>query len=340
MRRPRTRRAWDGLADDLAPRAQGARHASSTPAARVIGDSDVAAGRASPASRTTRRPEVAAALAGKPSRRALQHHGPRRDFMYVAAPMPLPGGTTRRRAARRCRSTEVRRGDPAPARMLVGALLGRAARRRRRPCQRGGAVLSRACAADRRGAPDGAGDLETRLRPGGQRRDGRARASRSTTMAGSLATTVTSLRTRARPAGPDPRIDAGGGAGARPRRAACCWSTRRCARRCGSRRRRRARRARADPQRRAAAILERARREAAPRSPARSRRRASSRAGCWSTPRRCRPSTASARGCWRCSSTSPRSAGSRRCARTSSPTSRTSCARRSPPSAPRSRPCA
>ena len=198
------------------------------------------------------RPEVAAALAGRPGRRPATAPRCTSALMYVAVPLTLPGGA--RGAARLAVPLDEVDAAVRRLRRIFWARARRAgARRGGRLSSAAAQMLSRALRrmteAARRMA---AGDLGGAHAPGRQRRDRRAGTALDA-MAGSLAADADHAARRARSAGRHPGVDAGGGAGARQRAAACCWSTRRCASmlalgpRGGG-----AGRARADPQRRAA----------------------------------------------------------------------------------------
>ena len=333
------RAAWDALADDLAPRAHG-RVTFIDAAGTVIGDSEVAAADLANGSRTTAiAPEVAAALAGGAQSSTRYSATIQKRLMYAADPDGRCPAAAAARPGWRFRSTRSTAAVGAVRHILWGALLVAlvvALVASTTVAQVLSRALRRMTDAARRMA---AGDLAVRLRPTGN--DEVAELGRALdAMAASLAATLTTLRGERDLLGlilqsmregvlvldqegrmllVNPALRATLGIPADDRGA---------------------RRAGADPQRGAAVDPRTRAGGGRARSRARSRPPDRGRGGCWSTPRRCRWSTASTRGCSPCSSTSPRRGGWRPCARTSSPTCRTSCARRSPPYARRSTPCA
>jgi two-component system phosphate regulon sensor histidine kinase PhoR len=84
-------RVWDALADDLGPRADG-RVTFIAADGRVLGDSEVPLAGLARLENHRDRPEVAAALAGRPGSSMRWSATVRDRLMYAAVPLEFPGG--------------------------------------------------------------------------------------------------------------------------------------------------------------------------------------------------------------------------------------------------------
>jgi two-component system, OmpR family, phosphate regulon sensor histidine kinase PhoR len=181
----------DGLADDLAPRA-GGRLTFIDATGRVIGDSEIPLSGLDAVENHSDRPEVMAALAGNTGSSTRFSTTTNRRLMYVASPMLLPGGArgvirlavpldeVNRSIERLRHILWVALGVVFVVAIVLSSATAHALSRE----------LRRMTEAARKMA---GGDLETRLRPGGS--DEMAELGRALDgMAGSLATTLTSLR--------------------------------------------------------------------------------------------------------------------------------------------------
>jgi two-component system, OmpR family, phosphate regulon sensor histidine kinase PhoR len=185
------RARWDELADRLGPRA-GGRVTFIDAAGVLLGDSEVPLADLPQVENHSTRPEVAAALGGGPGVSARNSATVHERFLYVAVPLPLPGGG--RGAARLAVPLDdvdaaVRRVRHILAAALALALIS-AVIVSLAAAQILSRALARMTAAARRMA---AGDLEVRIRPMGT--DEVAALGRALdVMAGNLASTMTALR--------------------------------------------------------------------------------------------------------------------------------------------------
>jgi two-component system phosphate regulon sensor histidine kinase PhoR len=185
------RAAWDALADELAPLARG-RVTFMDATGNVIGDSEVPAARLTAVENHRDRPEVAAALAGAPGASTRFSATIHRRLMYVAGPMPLPGGG--RGAARLAVPIDEVAGAVATVRGILGGALAVAIVVALVASTTVAQLVSRAVRRMTEAAARMAGgDLDVRLRLPGN--DEIAKLGRAMdAMAAGLAATLTTLR--------------------------------------------------------------------------------------------------------------------------------------------------